>query len=181
MTANVRIAWHWIVYDPAETRSKIEQRLIDVGAPMTLIDRAVYVIRMRPPFAINYPKRYTPVLYIGEGDLLSRLLSHRKWAIRMQEMGFRFPLEVAICCPRVRNSPDAYRVFEAHLLNVFYERYGSLPLKNSIHEYKAYDHQYERIATNIVLGPGSGNRHLWAIQPLPSNPFQAVFARTHEV
>lgn len=181
MPASVKITWHWVDFDPSETRGKIEKRLIDANAPMTRIDRAVYVIRMKPPFAISYPQKYTPVLYIGEGDLLSRLGSHRKWASSMRSLGYSFPLEVAFCCPRVQNNASAHRVFEAHLLNVFFGRYGSLPLKNSIHESMAYDHQYERVATSSVLGPGSGTRHMWAIQPLASNPFKAVFERTHEI
>lgn len=179
MTAPVQIAWHWTGFDPKETQAKLKQRLEEAGAPMTRIDRAVYVIRLQAPFAIQYPTKYTPVLYIGEGNLLTRLNAHRKWAETLLGLGFRFPLEVACCCPRVKGNTEAYKVFEAHLLNVFYERYGSLPLKNSIHEYKAYDHHYERVATSAVLGPGRGNKPMWAIQPLPSNPFKPVFDRTH--
>lgn len=180
MTATVQIDWYWIGFDPKETKAKLKQRLVDVGVPMTLIDRAVYVIRLQSPFAVNYPNKHSPVLYIGEGNLLSRLVSHRKWSERMLNLGFRFPLEVACCFPRVQKNSGAYKVFEAHLLSVFFKRYGSLPLKNSIHEHKAYDHQYGRVATNMVLGPGNGTRHMWAIKPLPSNPFEAVFKKTHE-
>ena len=90
-------------------------------------------------------------------------------------------MEVACCFPRVQKNANAYKVFEAHLLNLFFDRYGSLPLKNSISEYKAYAHEYDRVATKYVLGPGSGTKHNWAIRPLPSNPFQKVFEKTHAV
>jgi hypothetical protein len=180
MAENVKITWHWVDFDPNTTRSNLKQQLVDISAPMTLIDRAVYVIRFKPPFAISYPDKYTPVLYIGEGDLINRLLAHREWTKRLLGLGYNFPLEVAFCCPRVKGNICAYQVFEAHLLKVFYERYGSLPLKNSIHENMAYDHQYDKIATSTVLGPGKGTRRTWSIQPLASNPFKAVFERTHE-
>ena len=152
MTA-VNIAWRWIDFDPKETK-KLITRLETARIPMTLIDRAVYVIRLQSPFAISYPTNYTPTLYIGEGNLVQRLNAHREWTANLQSIGYTFPIKVAICCPRVRNGYDAYRNFEAHLLKVFFDRYGSLPLKNSIHEHNAYDHTYERVATSGILGPG---------------------------
>lgn len=179
MTAQVVISWHWINFDPKDTRKKLVERLETARVPMTRISRSVYVIRLKSPFAISYPSNYTPVLYIGEGNLLQRLNAHRCWTAKLQGLGYAFPLEVAICCPRVKNNYDAYRNFEAHLLNVFSSRYGSLPLKNAINEHTAYDHAYERIATSGILGPGSGTKHMWSIQPLPSNQFKDIFDRTH--
>jgi hypothetical protein len=179
MPIKVKIEWFWITFDPNETRKLIKQRLNAEGAESQLWPKAVYVIRLQAPFSIAYPKRHTPVLYIGEGAILSRLIAHRKWAKRMQKLGYPFPLEVAVCFPRVQNNENAYKAFEAHLLNVFSVRYGSLPLKNSINENMAFDHGYGRIATKGVLGPGSGAKHKWAIRPLPSNPFLTVFEKTH--
>lgn len=181
MPTNVSIDWYWIDFDPSETKQRIQRRLEDKNADPRLFAKAVYVIRLKPPFSIGYPTRHTPVLYIGEGKLLSRLNAHRKWAVRMRSLGYKFELEVACCFPRVQKNANAYKVFEAHLLNVFHSRYGSLPLKNSIHENMAYDHRYGRVATNGILGPGSGTNHMWAIRPLPSNPFQEVFEKTHTV
>ena len=179
MTTKVNIEWFWITFDPNETSMLIKQRLIAEGADINLFSKAVYVVRLQAPFSIAYPERHTPVLYIGEGKILSRLNAHRKWAKKMQKLGYPFPLEVACCFPRVQRNANAYKVFEAHLLNVFFDRYGSLPLKNTINENMAFDHEYGRIATKGVLGPGSGTKHMWAIRPLPSNPFLTVFEKTH--
>ena len=179
MSTNVAITWYWIDFDPKETKKKIQMKLEAEGAKAALFPKAVYVIRLKSPFSINYPTRHTPVLYIGEGRVLSRLVSHRKWALRMQKLGYPFGLEVAVCFPLVKHNAVAYKTFEAHLLKVFFERYGSLPLKNSIKETMAFNHQYHRVATKGILGPGSGTKHMWAIQPLPSNPFKDVFERTH--
>lgn len=179
MPTTVTIKWFWIDFDPKETKKKIQQKLEGQGTAAHLFPKAVYVIRLKSPFSISYPSRHTPVLYIGEGHVLSRLVSHRKWASRMQDLGYRFGLEVAVCFPRVQKNAAAYKTFEAHLLKVFSDRYGSLPLKNSINEAMAFNHQYNRVATSGILGPGSGAKHMWAIRPLPSNPFQDVFERTH--
>lgn len=181
MPTKVAITWYWIEFDPSETKGKFSRRLVAEGAKAALFSKAVYVIRLQSPFSISYPNRHTPTIYIGEGNILDRLNSHRTWATRMQDLGYPFPLEVACCFPRVQKNVSAYKVFEAHLLNVFYDRYGSLPLKNSINEHMAYAHEYDRVATKGVLGPGSGTKHNWAIRPLPSNPFQSVFEKTHAV
>ena len=179
MSAIVSIRWYWIDYDPTDTKTTIKNRLLDVGAIESQFDRAVYVIRMKAPFGIAYPKGHTPTLYIGEGKIISRLDAHREWAKRFQSLGYKFPLEVACAFPRVKKNYNAYREFEAHLLQLFFNRYDTLPLKNSIHENKHYDHAYGKIATHGIIGPGSGSSHTWAIQPLPANSFRTVFQRTH--
>ena len=177
MTA-VKISWNWVEFHSSETKGKVEARVRGKVTRKSLV-QAVYVIRLKSPFAIAYPKKYSPVLYIGEGDLLARLDKHREWTGKLCSLGFDFPLEVAFCFPRVQNNPHAYKTFEAHLLEVFSRRYESLPLKNAINEKKAYDHEYEGVATSEVLGPGKGTKAMWAIRPLPSNPFLSVFQRTH--
>lgn len=53
---------------------------------------------------------------------------------RLQSPGYPFPIEVACAFPRAQKNTVAYKELEAHLLEVFYRRYGTLPLKNSIHE-----------------------------------------------
>lgn len=178
MTTNVVIKWHWIDFDPSETKAKIEGR-IQAKVKRKKFTQAVYVIRLKSPFAVAYPNRYSPTLYVGEGNVLGRLDGHRKWAKKLCSLGFNFPLEVAFCFPRVRNNASAYKTFEAHLLDVFSKRYESLPLKNSDNEFKAFDHQYDRVATGEVLGPRKGSKHMWAIAPLPANSFLPVFQRTH--
>ncbi|MGV0958537.1 MAG: hypothetical protein ACOYB1_01780 [Limnohabitans sp.] len=175
----IKITWHFIEFNPNETKGQLSAKLIEKGANPQLFKKSVYVIRLRSPFSVSYPQRHTPTLYIGEGNILSRLNAHRKWINRLQKLGYPFPIEVACCFPRVNGNAAAHKVFEAHLLNVFFNRYGSLPLKNSNNQTKVYAHQYERTATSGILGPGSGNKHNWAISPLPANPFQAVFSKTH--
>ena len=161
------------------TKTAITAALLDAGAKEDLLDRGVYVIRIKAPFGIAYPKGHSPTLYIGEGDVPSRLYGHRKWVKRFQSLGYEFPTEIACAFPRVRKNKSAYKNFEAHLLEVFFRRYGTLPLRNSIHETRHFDHSYTKVATHGIIGPGSGTKHTWAVQPLPANSFRKVFQRTH--
>lgn len=179
MAASVDIKWVWFDFDPAMTNSKIRSAITSSGVKESLLERGVYVIRMKSPFAIAYPKGHSPTLYIGEGNVPSRLCGHRAWVERFQSFGYAFAIEVACAFPRVRKNLGAYREFEAHLLEVFFSRYGTLPLHNKIHENRRFAHAYQKVATHGIIGPGSGTKHKWAIQPLPANSFRTVFQRTH--
>jgi hypothetical protein len=180
MPASVEVAWKWIDFNPAMTKKSIRQDIIDTGVKEDLLDRGVYVIRLKAPFGISYPNGHSPTLYIGEGDVPTRLYDHREWVKRFQGLGYPFPIQIACAFPRVRKNTKAYKEFEAHLLELFFRRYGTLPLRNSIHETRHFVHSYKKIATHGIIGPGSGSKHKWAIQPLPANSFRTVFERTHE-
>lgn len=175
----VPINWHWIDYEPEQGSARTKCDLKNQGADLSLIDKSVYVIRLKSPFSINYPNKHTPTIYIGEGKLIDRLRNHEKWIKRLQQLGYAFKIEVACCFPRTEADPRAHRVFEAHLLKQFLVRFGSLPLKNSIPEHISLAHEFSRSAVGEVLGPGKGAKHKWAIQPLTTNPFKRVFEKTH--
>ena len=180
MAANVSIEWHWIELHPHDTWPVIEEKLVEAEVKLKLLPRCVYVIRAADSFAIRYPYKYSPTLYIGEGRFKQRITSHRKWLATIHELTGKFALEVAICFPRVRNNDQAHKEFEAHLLSVFFKRFGSLPLRNKIHESKHFQHSYERVATTEVLGPGKGKRYKWALEPLTANPFYKAYVKTHK-
>ncbi len=79
MPASVDISWRWIDFDPSMTKTAITAAILTTGAKEELLDRGVYVIRIKPPFGIAYPGGHSPTLYIGEGNVPSRLYGHRKW------------------------------------------------------------------------------------------------------
>ena len=180
MSAYVTIEWKWIKLHPDDTWAMIEEKLLDSNVDIGLLSRSVYVIRVANSFAIKYPNKYSPTLYIGEGRFKQRIMSHQKWLSTICILTGA-TLEVAICTPRVRNNKQAHKEFEAHLLNVFSTRYGSLPLQNKINEYAKFDHIYERIATTEVLGPGKGKKYKWALEPLKANSFYKAYVKTHRV
>jgi hypothetical protein len=180
MPAHVTIEWKWIELHPDDTWSMIEEKLSAADVKLGLLSRAVYVIRAADSFAIKYPFKYSPTLYIGEGRFKQRVTSHRKWLSAIYDLTGEFALEVAICAPRVRNNDQAHKEFEAHLLSVFSKRYGSLPLRNKNHESVRFGHIYERVATTEVLGPGQGKKYKWALEPLKANPFYKGYVKTHQ-
>ena len=180
MSTRVTIEWKWIGLDPTDTWSVIEAKLVDAGVNLKTLPRSVYIIRAADSFAIRYPNHYSPTLYIGEGRFKQRVTSHRKWLTTIYDLTGDFPLEVAICFPRVQNNKEAHKEFEAYLLGVFFKRYGSLPLRNKNHENIRYGHVYDRIATSFVLGPGSGRKYKWALEPLKANPFYKGYVKTHK-
>jgi hypothetical protein len=181
MAADVAIEWFWIELHPEDTWSKILAKLKNADVMIERLPRSVYVIRAANSFAIKYPKKHSPTLYIGKGRFKQRVTSHRKWLATMYKLTGEFPLEVAICFPRVKNNEQAHKEFEAHLLSTFFDRFGSLPLQNTNHEVQRYNHRYEKIATSEVLGTGKGKKYMWAMEPLTSNPFYKTFVKTHGV
>jgi hypothetical protein len=178
----VPIDWFWMddftVDDTAtQIREQAEEAMRKGGGQVrNSFPQAVYVIRTEKPFAIQYPLRFSPTIYIGEGNLISRLNSHRRWLKRLQEQGHNFQFEVAFCLPRLPGNSDAYKDYEAFLLSKFKVKYGALPLRNKQNENMVYQHQYSH--TETVIGPTRGVRYRWAIQPLPSNSFRRVFEQT---
>lgn len=178
----LNVNWHWIddfTVDTtlAQLRKKANAAMRKAGVnPPENFRQAVYVIRTKTPFAIQYPSRFSPTLYIGEGNLLSRLIKHRDWLIRFQEQGHAFEFEVAFCLPRLAGNRVAYKDFEAFLLFAFKSKYGALPLRNKQNENTTYNHQYSQ--SENVIGPTSGVKYRWAIQPLPANAFRAMFHQT---
>jgi hypothetical protein len=178
----VNINWFWIDQFSADmTASEIRDAANTArgdARPLQRFPQSVYVIRTKPPFAIQYPneKHFSPTLYIGEGNLVSRLSAHRKWLTELQEQGQKFTFEVAFCMPRLAGNKEAYKDYEAFLLSNFKQKFGSLPLHNKQNESTRFKHGYQQ--SEKVIGPTSGVRYTWAIQPLRSNKFRDVFKRT---
>ena len=179
MSATVKIHWYWVRIDPTDKWKTVEAKLVAKSVDLRWLAKSVYVIRLQDDFCISYPKGHSPTLYVGEGSFKSRITSHRKWLKQLYELTGVIPLEVGLAFPRVQNNNLPHRTFEAHLLNCFYQRYDSLPLKNSIHENMQYDHHYEKKALAGVIGPGSGKKYKWGLTPLRSNSFHAVYKKTH--
>lgn len=131
--------------------------------------KGVYVIRMCRPFSINYPKRPSPVLYIGEGQIKKRLTEHLKsWVIDLAADMPNLRIEIRTTEPKIRNNNAAHKDVEADLLWKFCELYGALPLLNRQNEYHERLHIYRKGFFN-VLNPGSGKGYKWALLPVASN------------
>lgn len=151
-------------------------------ANISKLDRSVYIIRMAGSFVVAYPRGPSPVVYIGRGDSVSRLAKHlKRWATGVFTWGSDTTIEIRILRPSRKNRPDYFKNVEADLLELFSVRYGGLPLIN-----KRYEHKYEGLVDygpsqetrlHQSIGIGKGNRHKWAIKPLPSNEHYDTYFR----
>ena len=146
------------------------------------LTRCVYVIRMKGDFVIAYPKRRSPVLYIGRGSALGRLSSHlKRWLHEVDSFGKDVSIEIRVCRTRRRNFEDLYKYVEADLIARFAKRFGSIPFFNSRRE-TSFEEWVEYTDTDVALmkaalGVGKGNRPQWAIAPAPANKNYEVFHR----
>lgn len=135
--------------------------------------QCVYVIRLIGDVAAAYPKDFSPVIYVGEGNAYSRLYDHTNWLVPLVLSVPKVGVEVRIVEIARRNNLTLYRYIEADLLRWFCEDYGALPWFNRQHERTKEDvHDYESDAKGELrklIGVGSGKRFLWAIQPTKNN------------
>ena len=74
MATKVDISWTWLDWEPQHTwGAHIVPQLEEAGIPVSKLERCVYVIRTNGIFAISYPYKPSPVIYIGEGNFHQRL------------------------------------------------------------------------------------------------------------
>ncbi len=154
-----------------------EMKLWLVGIEEALPDRAVYVIRTKRPFAISYPKKPSPVLYIGEGNLQQRFRNYmRKWIVGMGRHLPGLELDVRFQQVVVRNNAKAHREVEADLLYEFGRAHGVTPLFNKQYEANEKVHNYGAEFFD-VLRPGRGPGFHWGLLPLATNASYPSFAK----
>jgi hypothetical protein len=178
--ATLSLAWRYIPLSLADTPAVIWQHLAQAGVDTAALGRSVYVIRLNEPFAIDYPRGVSPVLYIGEGDFVARVSAHRRtWLQHLPELVETCGLQVAVATPRVRNNTQAYRHVEALLIDEFAAEFGTAPLNNKQYEHSPTAHEVVRAELREPLLRGKGSRYTWALRPLQANVFAEVFARTH--
>jgi hypothetical protein len=145
--------------------------------PWDDLDRSVYVIRLNSDLIIEYPSGTSPVLYIGEGNISSRISHHRKqWLSEFAGEQRDFKYSIWFCVPRVKNNIDAYKSVEAHLIRMFIEIYGALPMFNRHKENEIYKYDYES-SFYKVFSVGQGRRPKWSIKPLRSHPSYERYVR----
>ncbi len=162
------VQWYSLTLKASDTSSEITRKLERKGVDLLDVPNAVYVIRLASAFLIEYSKSgLSPVLYIGEGRLRSRLNQHRKWLHKLQLLLPEAAFEVKVCFPRGPENQPLNKEYESHLLQRFCKQYGQLPLRNRKRQLNAGDIDFSKTGRQQVLGPGTGKRYTWAIKPLP--------------
>mgnify|MGYP003377418736 CR=1 FL=1 len=159
---------------------RITENIVSGGYKPDSLARSVYVIRLSGPFLINYPKKPSPVLYIGKGHLRNRLSSHRTWIQNFYNHLKEAQFEVRYCLPRVRNNLGIEKEVEAHLIHRFIGRYGMLPINNKVLSNTKTNIRHQFTPANsleMAISIGSGNKPHWAVSPLRSNPWFAKYSK----
>lgn len=175
--SDLTFQWYTIKIAPSDTVDEIVQKLVRKGADPKEFPNSVYVIRLASKFLIQYsPKKFSPVIYIGEGRLRNRLDKHRRWLTDLQKLLPQASFEVKVCFPRSARSTALNRPYEAHLLLQFCKQFGQLPLRNRKQQLIDEGINFSRTGRQQALGPGTGKKYTWAIKPLPAQVAFTKFA-----
>jgi hypothetical protein len=158
----------------ADQAIPIIRRILDDQWPaMRRPKQCVYVIRLRGEVAVAYGGKYSPVIYIGEGNAYWRLYNHAQWIADLLLSVPNLRLEVHVAEVSRRNHSTLYEHIEADLIAWFRKCYGCLPWFNRQSEKGCEDcYSYDaaaRLEMNRKISIGSGNKFLWAIRPTPNN------------
>lgn len=179
MGIKVPLVWDWLEWKPGYTWTKnIVPQLRDAGVNVKNLNRCVYVIRVNGIFAISYPNKISPVIYIGEGKFWQRLSQHKRWLGDIGNLVHDYSFEIGIAIPRVKNSPDTYRDCEAALILKFRDIYGAAPLANKQIEKRMFDYEYSERGVKEALQIGKGFRYHWAIKPMPASSLYKDYHKT---
>ena len=158
-----------------EVTKAVLRELIKKRYPVNKADkRLVYIIRLTGPVTIQYPKRSSPTIYIGEGFAWGRITNgHNEWISTLLQGISEFGLRVHIAVPRVRKQKEFYRNFEADLIDDFIRRHGCIPLFNRQREIKyAGTYVYSAEAKKAFrhrIETGKGFKAQWAMIPTPNS------------
>jgi hypothetical protein len=174
---NVRVEWKWIEWNVNfKWREQIVPQLEKHGLTENDLRTCVYVIVADGLFAIDYPKRVSPTLYIGSGNFKSRLAQHESWLSEITHLVHDYRFSIAVCRPKTRDGQHVHKAMEAALLREFVELHGCIPIRNKKMEHPQEDFNYvpyEKFKKPLIIG--RGYRYHWAIRPLNSNPYHRSF------
>lgn len=154
------------------TKSLLKENWPNIGRP----NKCVYIIRLSGDFAVQYPRDFSPVIYVGEGAAHSRLQSHAgNWLVDLARGIQGIGVDIRVAEVARKNHATFYQYIEADMLDMFQRAYGSLPWFNQQREtskkgWYPWDDDAMRDLTKN-LGIGSGKKFIWAIQPTKNHPY----------
>lgn len=168
-----KLKWDSVEFRASDVKGWVAFRgAVSLGShPILLSPRAVYVIRIKRPYAFSYGEDYSPVAYIGKGQAQKRITSHLKsWIPKLAEKIPDLKVKIFFCEPRVQWHGTICEHVEADLIYIFQQTYGAIPLRNRVCPGVWGEHYYDPKDLH-VLHPGKGKGFHWAIRPLPSCHF----------
>ena len=100
----------------------------ETGKEMTTIKKGVYVISLSNPFVIKYPKGYSDIIYIGQGNVYWRLKAHfEKTLFRLMQSLVGTNFDLLVCEPKRSGGGRAnnyYKHVEYLILEKFSTKFG---------------------------------------------------------
>ena len=97
----------------------------------------------------------------------------KKWLGEVETFGKDVRIEIRVCRPRRRRSPELFKFVEANLIALFSKRYGCIPFFNRRREHSFEDRasftRTDEKFFSAAIGIGRGKRPRWAIAPTPAN------------
>jgi hypothetical protein len=145
-------------------------------------EQTVYVVRLDGDVAVRYERRWSPVIYIGEGNGRQRLLNHARWlaSILQAVPDTHVLIHVAECKRKALRDRNLCEYVEADLIAWFKKDHGELPWLNQQNEHKANEYQYTPEALKECrdrIGVGAGKVFRWALEPTKNHEFFAQFSK----
>jgi hypothetical protein len=168
--------WNWI---DGKIRSEIMGYLTEcweenATKEFSKVSQGVYVITLSDNLSIDYNGKSSQVIYIGRGQIKSRLKEHLALWIRdlsdsLQDIAF----DVWMMEVFVRGNANAFKEVESDLLKDFEDRFGCLPLQNKKRgDYKEKEHDYCEDWNKPLKNPSKHHiKNGWSIKPLGNNPW----------
>lgn len=140
---------------------------------VTYTNQCLYIVRLRGDVAVAYGEKFSPVIYIGEGNAKNRLYGHSGWLARLLLSVPNLEVEIHVAEVKRQNHQNLCEYVEADMIRWFQDEYECLPWFNQQRERSKeglyeYDVKVEQKLRSL-LGVGSGNMFLWAIRPTHNN------------
>ncbi|MCD9495803.1 hypothetical protein [Photobacterium carnosum] len=166
--------WDWI---DSKVRNNILKDLDEIwedksSSLLSSVKQGIYVITIADNLSIDYDGEPSKVLYIGRGQLRSRINSHLKyWLKHLSDSLQDISIHIWMTEIKVKGNKSAYKEVETDLLCYFHERFSVYPLQNAKSgDYHEKYHDYCS-SWNLPLRNPSNINQGWSIKPLEGNPW----------
>jgi len=134
------------------------------------VTQGIYIVSLAGSICIGYPNEESQVIYVGQGKIRERIKAHLKnWVAHLSESLQDMEFNIYMTEVKVPGFAEAYKDVEYDILEEFRERYGQLPIQNSISgRYSEREHEYNKKAFYPIWRNRNINKG-WKIEPMPDN------------
>ncbi|EJG0711655.1 hypothetical protein ACEV8V_22590 [Vibrio parahaemolyticus] len=166
--------WDWI---DSRIRNRIMKDLDEIWeyeceSALSTVTQGIYVITLGDNLSIDYNNRPSKVIYIGRGQLRSRINNHLKfWLKHFSDSLQDISIHIWLTEIKVKGNRNVYKDVETDLLWHFYDKFDAYPIQNAKSgDYHKKEHEYS-LNWNLPLRNPSNITQGWSIKPLMNNPW----------